>query len=455
MTHRFVRDPSKLQEGASQQLQDQLALYKTPASIRELKEVNLIFTKVATRRPLLIRPNTSAPFITPNMASTDNKMYAYFPKPCIQEIPFGARYVYSPNPADYPPKQNGDEYQVTNQTMAKFPYQANCNNVQGIGSSHVNAGFNTWYPLQYKNPPNDGNANAAEAFEGTYQAAIAGVQNFTGKFYPASFSYDPPPPYPKTSEWGSVSYPNPFGYGGNDYYFPLPDNLDRQITQSAYSPIADLLGTEGIIDLSPYLSQLTDVKVASDKIVYEITLKAVQVSSDGRTLSSARLISNGAKKMDQYLKKKFEPEPDSDYTAFNEEMLFTTAGFGFPTMFIPRPIVAEPIEVSIEEFSSPNNPVNFIANSNEGYSLDKSSGSIMGFGKFPFSQLKIRYGRYLREPIGDKDAPENETNHPGWYDLNNEYFSTNQYGGADDPVLHNQQILKLDLHFSIKIISLF
>lgn len=451
MTSRLHRDPSKFTEGADERLQTQLQLYKTPASIRELKSVNLYLSISAPRRPLLGRLVAGTNYTQPiNAPSPTNKRYKYFEEPCLVAWPFGIEYNGNSGGATYPPKMTGTNVQFLNKQQTRYPYLTNCIEAPPQNTS----ASQTYLPQAYNNPPvATTNPNTAVSYHGPVQSNPVGIMGNLGyrKFYPTFFEYDPPEPFPRPNQYSTVGYPDVFGSG-----LPtLTNDVNRQVEASALYDIFDLIGTEADIDLTPFMSQLTDIKVSSDKVVYQITLESVQVSSDGRALASSRLISNGAENIEQYLKDKTDPEPDSVAGAFNEIFLYTTPGFGYPNLFQPRPVIAQPINVAIKEFATPNNPIQFTANSNEGYSLDKSGGDILHFGKWPWSKLSIQFGHYLHKPIGDVTKKENEVKNMGFYDANNEWFGDNSVGGTFQPVFYNQQINRIEFRFSVKIISLF
>lgn len=460
MSTQLHRNKSELHAGADEKLRAQLAIYKTPATMRELITVPFFVQIVAPRRGLFSKVG-NFPTYTPLPPSTTNKRYKHFSEPAIGEFPYG---FSNSDPASGDPlgvrnylpfgHADGSDRKVRiNKQRGFFAYENNVsNNANGAIGDYANAQV----PVAGRNPPTgDANDTTIYPVTGANVGAPGDMPKPEEKFYPVLFPYNPPTPYPPWATWD-------LGNGEVDVYqTTTKTNVKQQIARSMQSDIFDLIGTEVTVDLKDQFNKLQNIQTSSDKIAWKITLESVAVDSDGRTLASARLIDCGLDAIKRLVANPWDAANDVTYTANGDtrlrQFMYENSGFGYPALFQPRPVIAQSINVAFPELRGGNDSPQFVATNNDGFSIDKSNGSLITFGQFPWTQLKMKFGHYTPEPIGNTAsvAVENEIKSGGYYDLNNEWYSDILNGGSMDPPFKNQQISKISFRFIIEMVSLF
>lgn len=466
-------------QDSNKTLQEQLVLYKPLSTIRELITASFILQIIPNKRVLLTEIDSNN---QPLPASSTNKRYRFFPEPAVGSFPFGFSYQNSGNwnnPAgvleqspylQYLPGGTGASYNTEKinglKTKQFFPYATNVSTTTGRGF-----GGAAQLPVSINNPNNgqsstDPNAAPLPPWPINPVPDEDTIPKYGSKFYNPAFDYNPPTPFPNSTPWDTPILQNlngqfviSVGAGGTDR-LSVPAIVADQLRDTLQFPtIPGLMGTKFKIDLREQQSKLNDVRgVDSDKLMWVMQCDSAQVLSDGRALASARLIGCDRPAMKKYLNGKLNY--DDVYTCTDnvfDNNVAGCSGFGYPVCWTPRPVLSQPINVAVEEINTPNDPVSFIINSQQGSSLDRSAGSLSKFGRFPYSEITLNVGHYLKDAIGDPLLIDNECNKPNsFYDLNNEHFASVRDGyGPLHPVFFNQQIEYLQLKFSIKMIALW
>ena len=467
-------------QNADKVLQEQLVLYKPLSTIRELITASFVLQIIPNKRVLLTEIDSNN---QPLPASSLNKRYRGFCEGSVGSIPFGFSYenqatwdgsagVQGQSPyLQYLPGGNNAQFNTSKinglKTKQFFPYEINCAKFAGRGY-----GGASQLPLSLANPPDgatstDPNSQPLPPWPTTNLVPDDDtIPRFGSKFYPPWNDYNPPTPFPAGTPWDTPVLQNingqftiSVGAGGIDRLAVPTATADMLRDTLQFPTIAGLMGTKFKIDLREQQSKLNDIRgVDSDKLMWVMECDSAQVLSDGRTLASSRLIGCDRPAMKKYLNGKLNY--DDVYTCTDNDFDKNVAGcngFGFPVCWTPRPVLSQPINVAVEEINTPNDPVAFIINSQQGSSLDRSAGSVSKFGRFPYSQITLNIGHYLKNAIGDPLAVDNECNKPNqMFDLNNEAFASIRDGyGPLHPVFFNQQIEYLQLKFSIKMVALW
>lgn len=471
-------------QNADKTQQEALILYKPLSTIRELITTSFILQIIPNKRVLLTEIDSNN---QPLPASSTNKRYRFFPEPSVGSFPFGFSYEgqgdwdgtagtqgeapyyqYLPGGVGVGTGANVFNSRKINGLKTKqfFPYEINCAKLAGRGF-----GGASQLPLSINNPPDgststDPNSQPLPPWPTTNLTPDNDtIPRYGSKFYPPWADYNPPVPFPN-GLWDTPVLQNnngeftiSVGSGGIDRLAVPTATADilRDVLQ--FPTIPGLMGTRFKVDLREQQTKLNDIRgVDQDKIMWVMECDSCQVVSDGRALASSRLIATGRKSMEKYLNGRLNY--NDVYTCDDDEFDENTQGcngFGYPVCWTKREVLSQPINIGVEEINTVNNPIAYIINSQQGSSLDRSAGSLSAFGKFPYSQLTLNIGHYLREAIGDPTLPDNECNKPNTFmDLNNEWFSSvKDSGGALHPVFYNQSIESIQLKFSIKTMALF